>query len=791
MKRELGAIQVAAELALLGVTVATVLGFTRLFADGDFLAPLLAAAVCSHVTAAAARRAGWGIGRAGATSLIALALVITWSLFWDTTFAGLPTGETIDGFRVASDEAWAQFREVVAPAPTLTGFVLALMVGVWAGAFLADWAAFRLWSPIEAIVPMTALFVFAALLGEESGRTGSTVLFIVAVTAFELLHRVARQAREGRWVNNDLDRGINALVLRGAVLGLGAVAVGSLLAPGLPMADDPPVVDWRGAGGDESERTVASPLVTIDDRLIDQGDIELFTVRAAEPAYWRLTSLDIFDGQIWRSAGTFEEASGTLPRTSHGEPEGTPVRQSYSIDALSSPWLPAAYEPRAYSSATTDAVYESDTSTLIVPHDRDDSNGAEYEIESIRPTFDPDSLRDSSEPIPDDITERFLQLPGDFSPFAEEQARLVTASGTTHYDKALILQEWFRNEFTYDLDVDLAHDMSAMEAFLDQRRGYCQQFAGTYAAMARSLGIPSRVAVGFTWGERDAVDPDLWHVSGRQAHAWVEVFIPGTGWVDFDPTPGRGAPGSVAWTQHEQEQDVAQRETAGEVASTTTIDPTGADAAGDPSAEELAQPVDAATTGDAGGLEEDGRRLVPIVVAAGLFAVILMLLVGGTTAVIKLRRRRARRRLVDQLIEESDTPVEGTPEQAWISDGADMSDTRADIDTRAGIQAAWDEIVDRLGAFGLSEHTAETQSEFVDRAAAVSEFDPTGAVRLAERVDEADFGLIPPPPAALRDARATMTAVEAHVTGTTTRWDRFLRLIDPRALSSAWTDRSG
>lgn len=63
--------------------------------------------------------------------------------------------------------------------------------------------------------------------------------------------------------------------------------------------------------------------------------------------------------------------------------------------------------------------------------------------------------------------------------------------------------------------------------------------------MARSLGIPSRVAIGFTPGE--LADDGLFHVTGRQAHAWPEVFLAGAGWVSFEPTPGRGAPGAEGY----------------------------------------------------------------------------------------------------------------------------------------------------------------------------------------------------------------------------------------------------
>src|SRR5206468_1301591 len=88
--------------------------------------------------------------------------------------------------------------------------------------------------------------------------------------------------------------------------------------------------------------------------------------------------------------------------------------------------------------------------------------------------------------------------------------------------------------------------------FVD-KSGYCEQLAGTYAAMARAVGLPSRVTIGFTPGD---FKNGSFIVTGRQAHAWPEVFISGYGWVAFEPTPGRGIPGAEEYTGVSVQQDV-------------------------------------------------------------------------------------------------------------------------------------------------------------------------------------------------------------------------------------------
>ncbi len=108
----------------------------------------------------------------------------------------------------------------------------------------------------------------------------------------------------------------------------------------------------------------------------------------------------------------------------------------------------------------------------------------------------------------------------------------------------LALQTWFRTNFAYDEDVDYSGRSDALSAFLEERRGFCQQFSSAFALLARTLGLPSRVAVGFTPGD-PTVDADgdvEFVVRGRHAHALAEVHFAGIGWVPFEPTPSEATP---------------------------------------------------------------------------------------------------------------------------------------------------------------------------------------------------------------------------------------------------------
>ena len=160
------------------------------------------------------------------------------------------------------------------------------------------------------------------------------------------------------------------------------------------------------------------------------------------------------------------------------------------------------------------------------------------------PTFTVEALRATTSLNPPDPI--YLELPDDFPDTVATTAAAVTADAPTKYDAMLALQNWFLSEFEYSLDVPAGHGETAIEAFLRQKIGYCEQFAATFAAMARSLDIPARVAVGYTPG-LDQGDGSR-SVLGKNSHAWPEIWFDGLGWVPFEPTPGRGAPGSEAHT---------------------------------------------------------------------------------------------------------------------------------------------------------------------------------------------------------------------------------------------------
>src|SRR5581483_6233149 len=227
-----------------------------------------------------------------------------------------------------------------------------------------------------------------------------------------------------------------------------------------------------------------------------------------------------------------------LPSGVASQAPANSVVQQYSVEALDSIWLPAAYEPD-HIDGVKNVSYNADSGSLI--SDADTSNGLQYKVQSAVPHLSAAQLEKAPATLPADLKTRYTALPAIPQ---RVRAAALQAIGTarTPYAMALNIEKFFRKgDFVYDLNVREGHSESAIETFLRTKRGYCEQFAGTYAVLARAMGLPTRVAVGFTPGE---LGPDgQYHVRGLNAHAWPEVYIDGYGWVAFEPTPGRGIPG--------------------------------------------------------------------------------------------------------------------------------------------------------------------------------------------------------------------------------------------------------
>ena len=680
------------ELAAVALTVAAVVGLGRLFADASFLPEVLALVLAAHAVAWGARRLGIGALAAAAASGVGLLVAVGWVIEPATTTFGLPLGRTWAAIGADLQAAWQAFGEVRAPAPVTRGFVLAAAIGGWVSAFATDTFAFRARARLEALVPSFVLFLFGALIGADRHRLAATALYLGAVLVFLVLTDASRRTGWSWFAGRSAD-GERALVRGGLAMALVAGCAAVAVGPRLPGARSDGLVNWLDGPNrrSSSPRVTVSPLVDIRARLVDQSDTEVFTVTTEVASYWRLTSLERYDGRIWSSSGSFRTARGRLPSGVSTRARARAVVQHFDIRGLSAIWLPAAYRPQAFD-GPRGVAFDPDSSSLLT--DQDSSDGLRYSVESALPQLDPGELAAAPPTLPDAVRARYLDLPADLPDRVRREAHRVTAASAANcqrlgcspaergsgrlstFHAARALQDWFRTNFTYTLEVEPGHGERAIVRFLLERRGYCEQFAGAYAAMARAIGLPSRVAVGFTPGARDG---DTFRVTAREAHAWPEVYLAGYGWVAFEPTPTRAIPGAEAYTG--VQGPVAAPAGEGQPAAPAAAPPTTA--AVSPAATPPEQAEEPAELTEGAGEASGSPVPDPWVVTGALAAVAYL---GGVPLARRTLRRRRR-------------VTAATPTDRVL--------------------VAWQEAEDDLAVAGLGRQPAETGSEYARRLANV------------------------------------------------------------------------
>ncbi len=715
-------------------------GFVRVFSETSSVLPLIGAALLSTAAAVALRRARVPLLPALIVSLAALFVLIANRYAPGTSRLGIiPTRDTLNVLETLLRDGIEQFRELKAPVQGSDPFIAAAMGGAWLMAFLTDWGALRLRLAFEPVLPAGLLFIFSAVLGAGNSQLSSTVVFVLAVVAWAITQRTHTLADRGLWLTVDRRRGPIGLAQAGLAVALAAVLIGVGLGPRLPGADAEEIIAWRNQG--DPTRTVISPYASIGSRLVSQQETLLFTVQSSQPAYWRLAGLDTFEPEtnLWTTRGQFNPEEGGLPGNRARAGTTVTVEQTFQIEGLAEIWLPAAFAPATLLEADVDATWNADEAALTVSRAYNDSDGANYSIESVVPIFTPEELNAAPTTVPADIAERYLDLPNGVSPRIASEAQEITAGATTRYEQMLALQDHFRT-FDYSIRLGPRGD-DPIETFLDEQVGFCQQFSGTFALMARSLGAPARVAVGFTWG--DPIGDGAYEVTGRHTHAWPEVWFEGLGWVQFEPTPGRGSP-NAPHTNADAQQDSPTEP--GDPATTGTTRPPSTTP--EPNLEDVIPEFD--TDLETVTLDDNDGASFPWRILAIPGAVALYAL-----AAIGFRRlRRSRRR------QSATTPL-------------------------AKVEAAWADAADDLDqGFQLRRHASETRREFAYRASQDRRVPEEAMETLGQIVTEARFRATQPGggvsdnrvEAAVSASDAISTRVKDRVPVHTRIW----RDIDPR-----------
>ena len=287
------------------------------------------------------------------------------------------------------------------------------------------------------------------------------------------------------------------------------------------------------------------------------SDEIVMKVRSEEAVPYRGVLFDEYNGKGWEisTGDDAEKLTSSSPRfdlyaARKTEPLQGPTRQVaqiYHVEKDSSNVIFGAYYPETVFLPTS-SIEADPYASLRAPYALPE--GSTYSVISQVPNASPEELRSAGTQYPRDVADRYTRLPSEGLGRTRELARELTSQTTNPYDAVATISSHLRNEYPYDLSIPpQREEMDAVEYFLfEERRGYCEQFASSLAVMARSLGIPARVATGYVPGEYNPFT-GLHEVRASDAHAWVEVYFPGYGWSTFDPTPGFD---STPWQYHEQ-----------------------------------------------------------------------------------------------------------------------------------------------------------------------------------------------------------------------------------------------
>jgi transglutaminase-like putative cysteine protease len=493
-------------------------------------------------------------------------------------------------------------RSLAPPVPGTPGLVLLAVAGIGLIAVATDLLAVRLRSPAMAGLPLLALYCVRITTSARQGGIGAAVVFCLGLVGYLALLAVDGRERLrvwGRvvtvWGSSPSDiptqaEGVDtrALAASGRRIGLAAACIAlviPLVVPGISV-HDLLRSGSVGAGPGQSSGspiTLPTPLVQMRAQLLASATQTVLTYRttAADPPeqYLQIYVLNYnVSSGAWTLGplGRFSPAGSRairVPGLSSATPTTHPKTQVTFSHSVSSGYtsrltfLPVPYAPAAMQISA--GTWVEDNQALMVYSGGSSLSGLSYTVTSTEPSPRSSQLN-AGPPYPGNIASNYLSAPSGQNGELATLAQQITAGAQTPYQKALKLQSYFTSGgFTYSVTANLPNSTAGLVKFLyTTKAGMCQQFALAMATLARLVGIPSRIAVGYTAGSRNR--NGTWRVTTADAHAWPELYFTGVGWLRFEPTPG-GATGQGTATVPQYAPGPVNSSPAG----STSLTPTG------------------------------------------------------------------------------------------------------------------------------------------------------------------------------------------------------------------------
>ncbi|MET1042917.1 MAG: DUF3488 and transglutaminase-like domain-containing protein [Microbacteriaceae bacterium] len=465
-------------------------------------------------------------------ALAAVLLVLTVRFAADTAIFWLvPTFDTIDRFGELMLVGQLGIVESIVPAAATEGMLFIIALGMGVVAVTLDAVALALRAPALSGIPLLVVVAIPSVVQRE---LSSVWTFVFTAIAWLLV----------LWVDKRRPQ-------PGSAVAVGAfVVVGALIAAPVLAGLQPDSSGNRAAAG---LQVGVNPMVNLgnDLRRSDPFVALTYTTTRETGHYLRMVTLDQFDGLQWEPTGVVVDRDNTVDAIA--APPGLSdavVRETVTTDveigSTVGRWLPVPYPPIEVGGLVGDWFWEPDG--LSIRADNTYIRWQEYTVQSawLRPTAE--QLLAVGQRVPQPV-EQYTHLPVDVAENIRAATEEVTGGLSTAYEKAIALQDYFRNgdfDYSEDAPVEEGYDgdgLAVISKFLEVKQGYCVHFASSMAVMARLAGIPARVAVGFLPGELETdsqTREEYYLVTSHDMHAWPELFFEGVGWVPFEPTPGRG-----------------------------------------------------------------------------------------------------------------------------------------------------------------------------------------------------------------------------------------------------------
>ncbi|GAA2523000.1 DUF3488 and transglutaminase-like domain-containing protein [Pilimelia columellifera] len=621
--------------ALVAVAVLAGLSLDRVY-DGSLLSFLVAGAAlgAAGVSVALRRAATWSVGPVSVVAMVGYVLV---AAAVSAARADVP-GPLVEITGDALANGAPRMLTAMIPVTPQPDTVVIPVMATWLAALVGSELAIRGGRTLLSAVPALALFGGALyLVGPNAAPAMPLTVAVVGVLGLNVAlagvasgHatvgggpaagdvRVAGDGGSGLLRAARQRAGWGRLVAAGAALG----AAAAVAVPAAGLVDNRPGDPRRHVTPPRLDALEANPLVRLSGWAL-RPEQSLFEVRltggADAPNRLRLATLSRYDGVTWQLGATFRTAGRALPPPADevSDPTGA-VAQEFTITGLDGRLLPAAAAPRSVEGVRV--AFDPDGGALLCPEPL--SPGVRYTARSAVRPVPAGLLPDAA--VPQDERAAALMTVGDGAP-AEltELADRIGADAVTAYERATALERHLSGRYRLAADAPSGHAYPNLSFFLfgpahaGGRRGASEQFAAAFAVLARLMGLPTRVVVGFR------VPAGGGPVRGADAVAWPEVLFDGVGWTPFDPLPRADQP------PRRPESDIRPRP-----------EPTTPPPSAPPSPAEPPQPTPGAPPATAAAPAGDG---VPTGALAAPLAVAALAVAAGASMVA--RRRLTRRRL--------------------------------------------------------------------------------------------------------------------------------------------------